>query len=255
MPTDTQRGEYSLLEASVPGISATTVGVLLRDPEADQLYVRLRRDWPALLSDEHDVEYFEALEDDLRAKSGEWGADRLLHNLEDSAGNGVLISDRESVLVDRWESALARLYRTYVQPRVLPFRTHLPLYSVQAAAGKFGEHMEAEPEGWIEVRTRHRLSDDMFVAHVTGQSMEPMIPAGALCAFRYGVAGSRTGRHVLVENFGETGENRYTIKRYRRRDDKTVVLEPLNPAYNAWEIDPEDPRIRVIAEFVEVIES
>ena len=253
MPVETQRGEYSLVEASVPGVPVTTVGVLLRDPAADHLYVRLRRDWPELFTDAEDVEYFEALEQELQTRSEEWGAAGLLERLEESASNGVLISDREAVLVDRWDTALARLYRMHVQAKVLPFRTHLPMYSVQAAAGKFGEHMEAEAEGWLEVRTRHRLADDMFVAHVTGHSMEPMIHDGELCVFRHGVAGSRTGRHVLVENYGETGENRYTVKRYRRQGEK-IVLEPLNPAYDAWEIDPDDPRIRVVAEFIEVVE-
>ncbi len=39
----------------------------------------------------------------------------------------------------------------------------------------------------------------MFVAEIAGHSMQPTIPDGSLCVFRYGVAGSREGRLVLVE--------------------------------------------------------
>ena len=89
-----------------------------------------------------------------------------------------------------------------------------------------------------------RLTDDMFVAHVVGRSMEPRIPAGSLCVFRRNVTGSRQGRLVLVENYGETGENRYTIKRYKsvkrqsgeEWEHETIRLEPLNPEYEAWEL-------------------
>jgi SOS-response transcriptional repressor LexA len=247
----TAHGEFLLVEAAVSGLAAQTVGVLLLDPESDRLYVRFRRDWAELFYDADDVEYFEKLEDDLRVKAGELGAGALLRWMEETLSNSVRVSDRESVLVEDWERSLGRLYARHVSPRVLPFRTHLPVYSARAAAGKFGDYSEVEPEGWVEIAPGTRLSDDMFVAHVTGRSMEPKIPDGSRCIFRAHPAGSRTGRLVLVENFGEPGENRYTIKRYRRTGGK-VLLEPLNPDYSAWELDPE-ARIRVLAEFVEVL--
>ena len=40
--------------------------------------------------------------------------------------------------------------------------------------------------------------------------MEPRIPDGSLCVFRYNVVGSRNGKLVLVMHYGETGENRFT---------------------------------------------
>lgn len=94
--------------------------------------------------------------------------------------------------------------------------------------------------------------------------MEPRIPAGSLCVFRGGsaLAGSRTGKLVLVMNYGEPGENRFTIKRYRSTKTRTeegwqhekIVLEPLNPEYESWELD-ENARIRVVGEFVQVLED
>ena len=54
------------------------------------------------------------------------------------------------------------------------------------------------------------------------------------------------------------------MKRYRSKkvvsEDGTwvheqIVMEPLNPEFNAWPIEPEDSeRVRVIAEYVRVLE-
>jgi hypothetical protein len=106
-----------------------------------------------------------------------------------------------------------------VEPRLEDrFNTCVPLYSLQAAAGAFSDaHDLIEgPSEWVEVETRHRLRDGMFVAQVVGKSMEPTIPDGSFCLFDRGVAGSRQGKIVLVELRGdidpETG-HRYTVKR------------------------------------------
>src|SRR5512138_378010 len=120
--TATARGEFLLVEAAVPGTPAETLGVLLLDPEQNTLYPRFRRDWDQFLGDEEDVEYFSALEYDLRAKASELGAGALLAWMEDTLSHGVRISDRESVLVEDWERSLTRLYHRHVSPKVLPFR-------------------------------------------------------------------------------------------------------------------------------------
>jgi uncharacterized protein len=129
---------------------------------------------------------------------------------------------------------------------------------LRAAAGKFGEHMEVEAEEWEEVPADLRLTEDMFVAHVVGRSMEPRIPDGSLCVFRGNVVGSRNGRLVLVMHYGEAGENRFTIKRYRSVKRETeeggwahdkIILEPLNPEFEAWELQEDSP-IKVVGEFV-----
>jgi SOS-response transcriptional repressor LexA len=94
--------------------------------------------------------------------------------------------------------------------------------------------------------------------------MEPRIPAGSLCVFRGGaaLAGSRQGKLVLVKNYGETGDNRFTIKRYTSTKVQSdegwahneIWLEPLNPDYERWKLD-EDARIEVIGIFVRVLGS
>jgi SOS-response transcriptional repressor LexA len=255
-------GDYLVVQIATPGALVENAGVLLVDPENDTPYLRFRRDLADL--DEDNADILEALPQDLELKARELGAKRLLDWLEENASGFVQVTDRERVLVDRFEKALNRLYERHVRPKVLPFRTHLPVYTLAAAAGRWGEHMQAEPEGWVEAPERLRLTDDMFVAHVVGRSMEPRIPAGSLCVFQGGaaLAGSRQGRLVLVEHYGETGENRYTIKRYRsvkRQSEEgwthdRIILEPLNPEYEAWELTEDSP-IRVVGEFVQVLES
>src|SRR4029078_13541229 len=91
------------------------------------------------------------------------------------------------------------------------FIPHLPMYTFQAAAGKFGEDREIEAEDWVRGPERLRLTEHMFVARVVGRSMEPRIPDGSLCVFQAKVAGSRQGKLVLVERFGSTDTSaRYT---------------------------------------------
>jgi SOS-response transcriptional repressor LexA len=251
-------GHYTVLQAALPGVAPENIGVLLVD-NSGSAHVKIRRDLRSL-ADEDDAEYLEALQFDLRQKASELGGESLMKWLVDNLSNFVRVSDPEETAVGWPEADLRRLYSEHIHPRVLPFETHLPMYTLAAAAGSWGEQMEASEEGWMEAPPDLRLTEDMFVAHVVGRSMEPRIPAGSLCVFRRNVAGSRQGKLVLVENYGETGENRYTIKRYksvkRQTDEEweheTIRLEPLNPEYQAWELSPSD--IRVVGEFVRVLD-
>ncbi|HYP09197.1 MAG TPA: S24 family peptidase [Bryobacteraceae bacterium] len=253
-------GQYTVLQANLPGMVSENIGVLLVD-DAGAAHVRFRRDLHELAADDDDAEYLELIETDLRDKASELGGKSLLRWMEDSLSNVLRISDPEETAVAWPEADIRRLYKAHVTPKVLPFRTHLPVFTLAAAAGSWGEQMEVTEEDWAEVTADLRLTEDMFVAHVVGRSMEPKIPAGSLCVFRRSVTGSRQGRLVLVENYGETGENRYTIKRYTSvkrqssEDDwehETIRLEPLNPEYEAWELSPSD--IRVVGEFVRVLD-
>src|SRR5882762_9352822 len=78
--TVTHSGRYSLLTVELPGQEPASAGVLLEDPAADRLYVRLRRDWDRVAPDESEV--LSALEDDVASKAAEMGAAKLLANLE-----------------------------------------------------------------------------------------------------------------------------------------------------------------------------
>lgn len=257
----TRSANYSLLQTELPGESHTTVGVLLEDPDQDELYHKLRRDWKEISSGE-DAEVLELLADDLAAKTREMGAAQLFRYLEDNLSNALRITDREPVLVDNFDRALERLYRTHVQAKVLRFKTHLPRYSLEVAAGPFRENRQIEEEGWIEAPENLTLTEDLFVAEIFGQSMEPVIPDGSLCVFRRGVVGSRQNRLVLVEDRGSRGNDRYTVKRYKSQKSATeegwrhekIRLESLNPDYPSWDLDPDEEKYSILAEFVRVLE-
>lgn len=256
-----RRGEYVLLQLALPARPVTSVGVLLLDPESDRLYPKLRSNWKEI-ADPEDVDVLVELERDIELKIQEMGGQAFLSSLEDSLSNSLLLTNRRTVAVRDFPGALETLFREHVDSRVLPFVTHLPLYSLRAAATKFGEDTEVEQEDWIQAPERLRLSRDMFVARVVGRSMEPRIPDGSLCIFRANVVGSRQGKLLLVEKFGTTESSaRYSIKKYTSRKapaaeggwrHESIRLEPLNPEFEGFEL--KEGECRILAEFVQVLE-
>jgi phage repressor protein C with HTH and peptisase S24 domain len=251
--------QLSILELELPGELPVNAGVLLEDPAADRLLIRLRRDWEEIAPGEAEV--LGALEEDFTERAREMGAARVVEHLEDTLSNTLRVSDRREVMVEDLDRALGRFYREHVRSSVHPFVTHLPRYSLAVAAGKFLENPEVAAEGWEEAPEGLALTSGMFVARIAGRSMEPKIPDGCLCVFRAGVTGSRQGRLVLVEGSGSN--DRYTVKRYRsvkeQRADGTwaherITLESLNPEFESWDLDPEEDRFRIIAEFVRVLD-
>jgi SOS-response transcriptional repressor LexA len=273
----TQSARFSILtldlaagEFKVTG-GEINVGILLEDPANDRLYIRLRRDWDRIAPEE-EVEVLEALEDGLRSLAAELGAARVFDHLEDTLSNALRVSDRRETIVGaggaadserNFERALDRLYRQHVPATVQEYVTHLPRYSLEVAAGNLKENPEVTAEGWEEVAGDFKLTRQMFVARIAGRSMEPNIPDGSLCVFRLGVTGSRQGRLVLVEALARGGNDRYTVKRYRSEkkqapdgswEHERVTLEPLNPEFQAWDLDPQDDGVRILAEFVAVLD-
>jgi phage repressor protein C with HTH and peptisase S24 domain len=257
-----KQGSYSLIECELPGRGVETLGVLLLDPAGDRLHVRLRRDWEQIASEE-DAEVLAELEDDLLAQAREMGGAAVLEFLEEHLSASIRITEREAVTVRDFEKSLDDLYREHVSATVLRFRTHLPRYSLVVAAGRFLTNPEdIEAEEWVEAPRDLALDEDMFVARIRGKSMEPKIPDGSLCVFRRGVTGSRNGRLVLVRNSELADDNQYTVKRYRSEKRITeegfqhtrIRLESLNPAYPSWDLDENEEKYQVIAEFVRVLE-
>ena len=147
------------------------------------------------------------------------------------------------------------------------FKTLLPLYSLKAAAGYFGDGQAVEPEAWIEPDGIGRLDDQMFVAQVVGRSMEPRIHEGDYCVFRANPVGTRQGKIVLAQYRGpadpDTGGS-YTVKRYSSEKiadpdggwrHTRVTLSPVNTT----EFQPivltadSDDDVRLIAELIAVL--
>ncbi len=255
-------GQFSLLLSELPGRGVETVGVLLLDPQTDTLHIRLRRDWEAIASDD-DAEVLAEIEEDLQAQGHELGGTAVLEQLENIASLSLRISEREAVSVRDFDRKLSDLYREHVPAQVLRFRTHLPRYSLAVAAGPFLTNPEGiEADEWIEVPPDLKLEDDLFIARIQGHSMEPRIPDGSLCVFRRNVVGSRNNRLVLVRNSELADDNQYTVKRYKSEKKVTedgfiqtrIRLESLNPAYPSWDLDIDDEKYQIVAEFIRVLE-
>jgi phage repressor protein C with HTH and peptisase S24 domain len=260
-PITTRRGEYVLLRLALPGAPEHNIGVLLADPATGRLYCRLRSHWEDIAPEEAD--YLSVLEEDLRAKAAEMGGEKFLGSLEDSLSHILRLDGRQSVQVSSFQHTLDRLFAKHVEEeQVQPFRTHLPLYSLRAAATRFGEEMQVDEEEWVRMPENLRTAENMFVAHVVGRSMEPRIPDGSLNIFRAPVVGSRQNKIVLVELLGELDDSaRYTIKKYTSRkihrgegewEHESIRLEPLNPEFQPFDLAPD--KLRVIAEWIRTLD-
>ncbi len=143
------------------------------------------------------------------------------------------------------------------------FKTHLPVFSLKAAAGHFGQGEAVEPLGWVEVLDRGPLRKNMFVARAVGNSMEPKIRDNDLLVFRADPEGTRQGKIVLAQYRGpadpDTGGS-FTVKLYtslktvgkgREPWFKRIILKALNPEYKPIELNPRrDEDFRIVAEFL-----
>lgn len=260
------RASWVTFEVARPGGQPVPYGILLVDEETDALTFRLRD--PSCLEelDEQESDILRALPEDLRQKGLERGGSHLLDSFEDSLSNFFRIGDRRTIVYSGDARATVNnLFYEIADPVFRPFVSHLPVYSLRAAATKFGESMdnqqgEHEAERWVRAPKNLRLSDGMFVACVVGRSMEPRIPDGSACIFRAPVTGSRNGRLLLIEKSGETDfSSRYTVKRYARQGplaesadrEGAIRLEPLNKEFPAFDLTADE--FRVIAEFVQVL--
>src|SRR5215831_16141388 len=128
-------GTYVLLEAALPGQAPRPIGVLLIDPATDRAFFKLRPSFDGIAAPD-DAEVLDALGPHIQDCVSEMGAEAFLQSLEDSASNTIRVTDRQSVEVDAFTRVLAQLFSEHVEPvPIEPFRTHLPLYSLRAAAG------------------------------------------------------------------------------------------------------------------------
>lgn len=151
---------------------------------------------------------------------------------------------------------------------IKPFENSIPLYSLKVAAGEFGEIQQVEDVQWLNIPEKIKPSKDLFACQVIGESMNKVIPNGALCLFRKYSGGSRNGQIVLVENtnmhdsdFGSC----YTVKEYESKkyedDDgwkhQSIILKPLSTdsSYENIVLEDEDmSTFKVIGTFECVIE-
>ena len=144
----------------------------------------------------------------------------------------------------------------------------LPVYSIKAACGYFGEGEDVNELGWIQVEGMGKLNRNMFVVQASGHSMEPRIKDGDFCVSRSNPAGSRQGKIVLVQHhnyYDSDYSGAYSIKEYsssKKYDEfgnwqhEKIELLPLNKDFNPIVIDAEESDdFRVIGELVGVVDN
>lgn len=148
----------------------------------------------------------------------------------------------------------------------MPYKTHVPIYDLYAAAGNFSEQQNLEECSWVELPDHINIKDDMFVMRVVGESMNRRIANGSWCLFRANPAGTRNGKIVLVQHREIEDPDHggsYTIKLYH--SEKTAIdgeqintRITLKPDTNAFGYSPiilDNPEedLTVIGEYLGVI--
>ena len=102
-------------------------------------------------------------------------------------------------------------------PEALKFREYLPLYSIEAACGKFGVQKSVEPEGWVKVSGVRKRNERLFAVRAKGKSMEPAIKDGSICTFEHRGGTCDNNDIVLVQHADVMGDEimgAYTIKKF-----------------------------------------
>jgi SOS-response transcriptional repressor LexA len=183
-----------------------------------------------------------------------------------AAGVKTLAELAEDLVIVRPEPQLRLISFEDERVQREAFKTLLPLYSLEAAAGYFGNGEAVEPQGWVEVDGIGKLNERMFVCRVVGHSMEPTMQDGDYVVFRAKPTGTRQGKIVLAQYRGiadpDTG-GAFTVKRYSSEKEAAedgdwrhnrVVLSPLNPDYEPIVVSPDEAEsIQILAEFITVL--
>ena len=147
------------------------------------------------------------------------------------------------------------------------FVDFLPVYSIKAACGYFGEGEIVENTGWMKVEGLGRkLNRFMFIVRAKGHSMEPKIHDGDYCVFQANPGGTRQDKIVLVQHvnyYDAEYSGAYSIKKYSSKklydmsgnwSHESIELIPLNKDYNAIIIDESEAEsFKVVGEFIGVV--
>lgn len=98
------------------------------------------------------------------------------------------------------------------------FKSSVPFYNIQVAAGNFSKLQAVENNKWVEIPAFINFTEDYFACRVVGESMNKIIPNNSICLFKKYRGGSRNGRIVLAESTGIQDKDfgsGYTVKEYQ----------------------------------------
>jgi transcriptional regulator with XRE-family HTH domain len=177
-------------------------------------------------------------------------------------GGAVTPTDAQ-ISLKRALRGLARLGHGVFAADAPPPRGGVPVMSLQAAASRFGGARNVEVSAWLRLKgARQSQLAGRFAAQVTGRSMIPTVPSGALALFRSPVVGPLEGRVVVAElrdhSDPETG-GAYVLKRVgsvelRAQGGLQLQLRSDNPEFAPLLVDAEDSsELRIIAELERVL--
>lgn len=122
---------------------------------------------------------------------------------------------------------------------IIPFKNCIPLFNLYASAWKFSDTQNIEDYDWISLPDETKLSENLFACTIVWESMNKIIPNGAVCLFRKDPGWSRNGKIVLAEVSDlqdVDGGSCYTVKQYESKkvfdSDKwshwSIRLKPLS---------------------------
>jgi superfamily II DNA or RNA helicase len=180
--------------------------------------------------------------------------------------NGEIKKKEKKVKTTTKQNTVKQLELDYSVEETDKVKT-LQLYNFYAAAGSFSEMQSEKDFKLIELPDRYSNADDYFACKIIGESMNRVIPNGAICLFRKYRGGSRNGKIVLVENFDYQDpdfNSSFTIKTYSSEKIVTednwghtsIVLRPnsYDDTYeNITITEEEGGSMRIVGEFVEVL--
>jgi transcriptional regulator with XRE-family HTH domain len=177
--------------------------------------------------------------------------------------NTALAGADSEVSLKRALRGLARLGHEVFGADAPPARGGVPVMSLQAAASRFGGGREVEVSAWLRIKgARPSQLVGRFIAQVTGKSMSPTIPSGALALFRSPVLGPLEGRIVVAQwrdhADPETG-GAYVLKRVgsvesRPRGGLQLQLRSDNSDFPPLRVQVEEAsELRIIAELERVL--
>lgn len=131
---------------------------------------------------------------------------------------------------------------------VKPYINAIPLVDLKFAAGTFSQTVDPTYTEWVAIPEGIRPQAGLFIAQVTGESMNRRIPNGSWCVFRADPVGTRNGKVVVAEHRSihdpDLGGS-YTVKVYSSEKTsagtdswrhKSIHLKP----------DSTDPRFKTI---------
>lgn len=188
-------------------------------------------------------------------------------------GTYVYVCDAElrDYLSEFIETFSGEVKSSLIDPNpIMPYTNAVPVYDLKVAAGNFSELQIVDHSDfdWVRVPRGSKASEELFACKVFGESMNKVIPNGALCLFRKYSGGSRNGQIVLVENtnmYDSDFGSCYTIKEYesKKHEDEngwkhqSIILKPLSTdsSYEIIVLEEEDlSTFKVIGTFECVLE-